>query len=306
MLDLLSEAIRNAPQIIAEAGKTEITLAALFLILGAGAIMYMMRGSSPQWRFATLVLWFVTCLITFLIILRLRAPEPVYTLTIPGAPAVTGTDFEVDLGYVEADARHETTVEISTSGSGAAFRIGGANAALQASWASGQPVQKISREEDGHLALNVLSPATSETRTTDLRLVPVSGWTARTLLIKVTYRALPTQQTVTQASGPKASGRGQDYSDNYTVCASAPIPGAYIVESTREWLTGDRSCGSWAHCTPRRAPDGSEACLVFSLQGHSECTSVFSHCDAIRNSEGHVEAKFRLRTSAPTLVANMI
>ena len=77
------------------------------------------------------------------------------------------------------------------------------------------------------------------------------------------------RQTAVTRSGPRPSGLGRSFSDEYTVC-SEPLPNGARVISQRFVLTGDRSCGAWSMCTQLPNTADNRVCWSFRLQGHDE------------------------------------
>jgi len=122
------------------------------------------------------------------------------------------------------------------------------------------------------------------------------------VVVKLTPR--PSRVPIAGSSGLQRSGNGGDFSPPYEACATVPAEGEYVVDEAtiRGWLTGDRACNAFSTCRTRS--EGKKACIVFTLQGHNDCQRMFSSCDAVRESEGHVEAVARLRPSAPHLTAD--
>jgi hypothetical protein len=99
------------------------------------------------------------------------------------------------------------------------------------------------------------------------------------------------------SSGARDSGRLKSFSNPYQLCLG-PAPAGYslVPGSDEFWLTGDRRCGAWSSCEVARR-DNTDVCWSFRLQGHDE----FLFNDGIRQSEGHLRARYALRESEPVL-----
>lgn len=120
------------------------------------------------------------------------------------------------------------------------------------------------------------------------------------LLTKIRVSATPAEPEMAReiSSGPKDSGPFKDFSALYQLCLGAPTEGYTLVNSSDEfWLTGDRRCGAWSTCEVARR-DTTNVCWVFSLQGHDE----ISDNRGIRQSEGHLRARYALRESETLLL----
>ncbi len=87
-------------------------------------------------------------------------------------------------------------------------------------------------------------------------------------------------------SGPKSSGAGSNFSEEYILIAKAP-EGKKIV-SDQFTLIGDRTqCGAWARCRLISRTD-TMVVWAFSLQGHSEGGPLLigNPNSGMRDSEG--------------------
>ncbi len=214
---------------------------------------------------------------------------------------VQGTSIKLDIGKIAANERHEITLSITAEVSPKNFRISSIEPPVEVIWASNKPEETISKTDLAQLKVVLVTPASNEEQLRVVTIKPTVSDNIPPLTLKVHYHPIQGTQTVKASSGDKSSGRGQDYSDMYSICARAPAEGDYIVDSSKEWLTGDRNCGSYAKCKTRIADDRKSVCLDFSLQGHDECLKPFSNCDPKRDSKGHVEAIFKLKESQPIL-----
>jgi len=86
---------------------------------------------------------------------------------------------------------------------------------------------------------------------------------------------------IVKRSGPKDSGPGSTFSEQYELC-SDPLPADAIVQRHEMQLVGDRSCNAWATCTLASAD--SRICYRFSLQGHNEFPAFLQN-GGVRKSE---------------------
>lgn len=296
------ELVKSLPEVIRAASATQLSLAAFLFLLGVGVVGYLMKRSPPGWRFASIVVWLIASLIVFALLVGLPSEQMSYLARVSGQEEmVQGTNFRLDFGGVAAGVRHETSLSIWTNSRPTTFQIASVEPPLEAKWQGGADSVELSRQGIGRLAIAFASPPSAANEMHQIVVGAPGRKNSPGLTLSVFYRALEPKVTVEVTSGAQASGRGQDFSAIYTVCTSPPAEGDYIVESSQEWLTGDRGCGSWSTCTPRRTPDGKSACLDFTLQGHNECLGAFASCDAVRNSEGHVRAIYQLREVQPSL-----
>jgi hypothetical protein len=230
-------------------------------------------------------------------------PKNAYQARIQGQTSVVNGDrLELELGFVEAGKELTIPIEVIVRlPRNPQLQITRAEAPVAAKWESGMQTAVATDQTPAVVVLTVPAQEPNTELRREVRIAPVANKPLPPMILAVHVHSLPATQVVTRSSGSKRSGRGKDYSDVYTVCAQAPTPGEYVHESDRFWLTGDRNCGSWAHCDRRIDPSNKQVCLHFSLQGHDECLRPFADCDATRDSEGHVQATFRLAPSAPSL-----
>jgi hypothetical protein len=291
-MDWIAELIKNAPDIIKAAGSGTLALGAFFLLLGTLLIMYVLKDAAAAWRFSIVVVWLVVGLVLFLIVV---GPEPNFRARLEGQNPILGKSFNLDLGYVQEDSGHEEIVDLGLEHGSLALKVTSADAPLKIAWTSGAEVETV--HDRGFTRLHVSIPAgsTGPYQTLHARLSPtgVGGLGKAPLDLAVRFARLPASVSIANSSGPKASGQGADFSPPYTVCAPVPQPGTYRVaaESIQVSLSGDRSCNSWSTCQAENR--GSSACLVFSLQGHHDCSGGLfgGGChDEARMSEGHVNA----------------
>jgi hypothetical protein len=114
--------------------------------------------------------------------------------------------------------------------------------------------------------------------------------------LRVVYDVREREIAQSASSGMKPSGAMKGWSSPYQVCLP-PAPSGYTLkpESIKSWLTGDRACGAWSECNIVKRDD-TGVCLEFRLQGHDEDVPP-----GIRESEGHVNASYRLVT-APAML----
>ncbi|MEA2162728.1 MAG: hypothetical protein QOK37_855 [Thermoanaerobaculia bacterium] len=114
--------------------------------------------------------------------------------------------------------------------------------------------------------------------------------------MRVAYTVRDREVTQSASSGMKPSGAMKGWSSPYQVCLpSAPTGYTLISESITYSLTGDRACGAWSECNIVKRDD-TGVCLEFRLQGHDE--DAFP---GIRESDGHVNARYRLVVAPATL-----
>lgn len=93
-------------------------------------------------------------------------------------------------------------------------------------------------------------------------------------------------KVVEVSSGSKISGKGKAWSDWYQVTTGA-APAGFTMEKTEFWLTGDRSCGSWAECKETKKDDVGVV-WEFRLQGHDEWGAPPQ-----AYSEGHLRVTYK-------------
>jgi hypothetical protein len=98
----------------------------------------------------------------------------------------------------------------------------------------------------------------------------------------------PPTKTAEASSGPKLSGSGKEWSEWYQVKIGA-APAGYSVEKTEFWLSGDRTCGTWAECK-ELAKDETQVIWQFRLQGHDEWGAPRQ-----ASSEGHLRVFYKLK-----------
>ncbi len=218
-------------------------------------------------------------------------------LSLGGAAPIEGRSFELDLGVVPAGGSRSVDLAFVPVNPLLAAQWTSASSGVQVAWADGRTTVPTTI---GYNAFKVTVPAAAADGQLGGELL-LSGDGREILRLRVSLTSAPAEAVQSASSGPRASGRGQDFSEPYRVCVSAPSVGRYQVVSSERWLSGARQCGGWSTCQVDVDRDGSRACLVFTLQGHSECLRLFANCDAVRNSEGHITARFRLIPSEPTL-----
>jgi hypothetical protein len=102
------------------------------------------------------------------------------------------------------------------------------------------------------------------------------------------------------SSGNRSSGQADQWSQPYTLCLG-PAPAGYTldVNSAEYFLTGDRRCGAWAECRWLQRDDAN-VCFEFKLQGHNEFSAMVDRL-GVRDSEGHLRARYRLVPGTPRL-----
>jgi hypothetical protein len=234
-----------------------------------------------------------------------QAPlKNVYELRIQGQPTATTSDhFDLDLGFIEANKPLTIPITVIARLPGnQPLKITHVEQPVTAKWETGTDALVASDQAPGVLVLSIPAQQPGEARS-EVRISATSAKPMPTMILAVHLHALPPTQVVEQSSGNKPSGRGKDFSGIYSVCAKAPSPGNYVHASNKYWLTGDRACEAWSTCAGRLDPNGKELCMEFTLQGHDECLGPFANCNPTRDSEGHVQATFRLIPSTPTLHA---
>lgn len=233
------------------------------------------------------------------------SPKNAYQLRIQGQPTITTSDnFELDLGYVEAGK--ELTVPLTLIArlpGDPQLKITHAEQPMTVKWQAGSETVVANEQTPSVLVLSLPAQQPDTEVRSEVRVSPAGNKSLPIMTITVHLHTLLAVQTVEKSSGKKPSGRGKDYSDVYSLCADAPTPGNYIHVSNRFWLTGDRECGSWSSCNRTVDPAGKQVCMQFTLQGHDECLGPFANCAATRDSEGHIQATFRLVPSTPALRA---
>jgi hypothetical protein len=232
-------------------------------------------------------------------------PKNGYELRIQGQSTTTTSDhFALDLGYVETGKELTLPLTLIARLPGnPPLRITHVEQPVGAKWQGDTDSAVASEQSPAVLTLTVPAQQAGADVQSEIRISPTSIKPLPTMTLSVHLHALRATETVEQSSGNRASGRGKDFSGIYSVCAAAPAPGNYGYVTSKYWLTGDRACGAWSTCTGKIDPSGKEFCLEFTLQGHDECLGPFANCNPTRDSEGHVQATFRLIPSTPTLRA---
>lgn len=218
-------------------------------------------------------------------------------LSLGGAAPIEGRSFELDLGVVPVGESRSVDMAFVPVNPLLAAQWTSSSNGVHAAWADGRATIPTTI---GYNAFKVTVPAgvTGGQQGGELLL---SGDGREILRLRVNLTTAPAEAVQSASSGPRASGRGQDFSEPYRMCVSAPSVGRYQVVSSERRLSGARQCGGWSTCQVDVDRDGSRACFIFTLQGHSECLRPFANCDPVRNSEGHLAARFRLIPSEPTL-----
>jgi hypothetical protein len=233
-------------------------------------------------------------------------PKNAYELRIQGqSTTTTGDHFALDLGYVETGK--ELTIPITLIArlpANPPLKITLAEQPVRGTWQSGTDTVVASEQTPGVLVLTIPAQNADEELRREIRISPSTNKPFPTMTLAVHLHALPATRAIENTSGDKPSGNRKDFSGVYTVCADAPSPGdyTYVSTSTKYWLTGDRECNAWSTCKGTIDPNGKQVCMQFTLQGHDECPG-FNGCAAMRNSEGHIQATFRLQPSRPSLHA---
>ncbi len=299
-MEWLTELIKHTPEILKAASVNDLALAAFFFLVGAVLIFALLRNANSVIKLLAILLWLIASLGALLYFVHQKMPEPFVARIIGQDTEVRGSRADLDLGYVEANVAHEYRLNVRVEGDASTLEIRGFDAPLSADIA--KPTMGSSgKVTDGGQVLTVsfAVPAAATKQTSLVRIGKV-GSRRGGLTLRVSYTALQSPVTIPAKSGPKASGRGQDTGQTYTLCAEAPAQGDYEVVSSRYWLSGDRNCNAWSWCAP--APGSSrQSCFSFNMQGHSECNH--GGCDATRNSEGYIEATFKLIPPTPRLTA---
>ena len=297
-MEWLTELIKHTPEILKAASANDLALAAFFFLVGAVLIFGLLRSANSAVKLLAIIIWFGASLVALLYFVHQKMPESNYVARIVGQDTeVKGHGADLNLGYVEANAPHEYRLNVKLEGDSSSLEIRGVDAPVSADISS----DAAGNANDGGqvVTISFTVPATNGKQTSIVRIAKV-GSKGGGLTIRIFYTALDSPVTVRSDSGPKSSGHGQDTGTTYPLCADAPAQGDYAVVSSRYWLTGDRVCNAWSWCGPGNS-SGKQSCFSFNMQGHSECSG--GGCDATRNSEGHIEATFKLVPSTPQLTA---
>jgi hypothetical protein len=298
-MEWLTELIKHTPEILKAASANDLALAAFFFLVGAVLIFGLLRNANSAIKLLAIIIWFGASLTALLYFVHQKMPELYVTRIVGQDTEVRESRADLDLGYVEASVPHEYRLNVRVEGDTAALEIRGFDAPLTAEIA--KPADGSGKATDSGQQLTIMLnvPVTASKQTSLVRIGKV-GSQRGGLTLRLSYMAVQSPVTVLANSGPKSSGHGQDTGSTYPLCADAPPQGDYEVVSSRYWLTGDRACNAWSWCA---ASPGSarQSCFSFNMQGHSECNG--GGCDATRNSEGHIEATFKLVPSTPKLTA---
>jgi hypothetical protein len=232
-------------------------------------------------------------------------PEPDFVVRIIGDnTSIKGRVVDFDLGFIEANIEHHYSLNVTPERGPSALEVFSADPPITATIPQPNDSAASAVPAGQTLTLGLTSPETHGRKTSIVKVGKV-GSNKDGLTLRVFYNVLPASVAKHADSGPKPSGNGQDTSVNYPLCVDAPAEGDYQVQidSRRYSLTGDRNCNGWSQCAPAPGTGPKQACFVFNMQGHAECTRPFSNCDATRSSEGHIDAGFRLNPSTPRLTA---
>jgi hypothetical protein len=300
-MEWLTELIKHTPEILKSASGNDLALAAFFFLVGAVLIFGLLRTANSVVKLLAIIIWFGASLVALLYFVHQKMPEPNYVARIIGQDTeVKGHGADLNLGYVEANAPHEYRLNVKLEGDPSTLEIRGVDAPVSAEIS---PDAAAKGSEGGQVVTIMFTVPITNRRQTSIVRIAKAGSKGVGLTVRIFYTALESPVTTHADSGSKPSGRGRDSSSNYSLCTEAPVQGEYTVESTGYSLTGDRVCNAWSQCAPAPGSSGKQVCFVFNMQGHSECTGPFDHCDATRNSEGHIQATFKLVPSTPQLTA---
>jgi hypothetical protein len=300
-MEWLTELIKHTPEILKAASASDLSLAAFFFLVGAALIAVLLRSAPTAAKLIAIVVWLGASLVALLYFVHHKMVEPDYITRIVGQDtAVKGHAADLDLGLIQADAERVVQLNVRLEGNASPLRILIADAPVTAEIAAPNEGKVNDGGQAVTVKLTVAATATRETRVVRIGKPDSKGGG---LVLRVSYTALASPVSAQNDSGPKPSGNGQDTGPTYTLCAVAPAQGQYEVTSSRYWLTGDRACNAYSQCAPAPGASGNQACFVFNMQGHSECTKPLSNCPATRNSEGHIVATFKLVPSTPRLTA---
>jgi hypothetical protein len=140
-------------------------------------------------------------------------------------------------------------------------------------WAKNLNIEKLEVEADGYKSVRV---APNDTILNDVRLPPLVGDRSATfspMASGATTRLSPPSQAVAPAiitadSAPRVSGDGEHWSRWYQLGVTR-APTGYTVQHVEFWLSGDRTCGSFADCREITRTDQGVS-WEFRLQGHLE------------------------------------
>jgi len=291
----IAEILHHTADLVTAAGATWLTLGALIFILASATVSYLMRRAQPRIRLASFCIWVVFCLAVLLIIAWISySPPRLAFLNLLGQGQIEGRNFLLDLGDITAGqaSRFELGIQPASNARDASWTS--STPAITAHWKSDEAAKAAPADAVTPFIVQIAADAQSG----DYDLFFAAN--AQPLFkLRVRLVVLPGTVTQTNSSGPKPSGRGQDFSEPYSTCVEAPSAGEYDASSWNGDLTGDRSCGGFSTCSFSTSPK--KVCFIFTLQGHNECLGLFSHCDPIGMSEGHVAASFQLHPSAPRL-----
>jgi hypothetical protein len=232
-------------------------------------------------------------------------PKNAYELRIQGQPTATTSDhFDLDLGFVEAQKELKIPITVIARLPGnPPLKITHVEPPISAKWEGSTDAVPATEQAPAVLVLAIPAQQAGTDVLSDVRVSSTSTKPMPIMTLAVHLHALTATQTVEQSSGSKPSGQGKNFSSIYSVCATAPSPGNCVYSSNKYWLTGDRECNAWSTCRGTIDPNGKQFCMEFTLQGHDECLGPFANCNPTRDSEGHVQATFRLIPSTPTLRA---
>ncbi len=94
------------------------------------------------------------------------------------------------------------------------------------------------------------------------------------------------EQYVEKRSGNRDSGNFANWSNWYELC-SDPLPDGAKITRYAFHLEGDRQCGAWAECRPKKITDD-QICWEFRMQGHNEggIFHIGNPNEGIKQSEG--------------------
>jgi hypothetical protein len=303
-MESLTELIKHTPEILKAASANDLALAVFFFLVGAVLVFQLPRNANSVGKLLAIIIWFGASLVALLYFVHQKMPEASYVTRILGQDTeVEGRSVDLDLGYVVTDVPHEYRLNVRMESDAATLEIRGTDAPLNAEISAATNREGKATDGGQILTIKLASPVT-EGRRTSIVHVSNAGSKEPGLTLRVFYMALKSPVSVHADSGPKPSERGQDSSQNYTLCAEAPAQGDYQIDGQPNYsLTGDRACNAYSQCAPAPGTSAREACFVFNMQGHSECTGLLSRCEATRNSEGHIDATFKLVPSPPRLTA---
>lgn len=302
---------KYAADIIERAGATALTLYALIVLCGFVLIYNATKRTSAAIALGSSFGWFIVATLLLVMFVEPRPPTnagatpsnvpaagangqatPQITLNVSGQPGVTAKAFALDLGDIPAIENYqvELTALSDIAVNGAVLTA--ADPAVEVSW-DHMSIATLGPTQPGnfHFYINRAAVKVSPAQY-DFYLESDNRVLAK---VTVTLRLPATKHVVAQLAG--VSGVGEKSGQKYTTCVAPPDKNyALIAGSVKISLTGDRACNAWSTC--ETAISGDQACLTFSMQGHSEFNPDVPHL-----STGRIEADYSVRAQAPSLKA---